>query len=74
MLMISNPSDKDDLLELTKQDWNVYPLRKKVLVQMLELKLESKEDNTMALELIRYVKKLIAELEPKNFDGDEKDI
>ncbi|GKC46882.1 hypothetical protein Tco_1064604, partial [Tanacetum coccineum] len=40
-----------------------YPLRKKVLVQMLELKLESKEDNTMALELIRFVKKLIAELE-----------
>ncbi|GJV88549.1 hypothetical protein Tco_1532487 [Tanacetum coccineum] len=39
-----------------------YPLRKKVLVQMLELKLESKEDNAMALELIRFVKKLIAEL------------
>ncbi|GJU19206.1 hypothetical protein Tco_1152548 [Tanacetum coccineum] len=47
-----------------------YPLRKKVLVQMLELKLESKEDNTMALELIRFVKKLIAELEPKNSDGN----
>ncbi|GKG02340.1 hypothetical protein Tco_0309976, partial [Tanacetum coccineum] len=28
------------------------PLRKKVLLQMLELKLESEEDNTMALELI----------------------
>ncbi|GJW92788.1 hypothetical protein Tco_0172460 [Tanacetum coccineum] len=51
-----------------------YPLRKKVLVQMLELKLESKEDNTMALELIRFVKKLIAELEPENSDGDEKDL
>ncbi|GJR15772.1 hypothetical protein Tco_0798424 [Tanacetum coccineum] len=51
-----------------------YPLRKKVLVQMLELKLESEEDNTMALELIRFVKKLIAELEPKNSDGDEKDL
>ncbi|GJT17300.1 ribonuclease H-like domain-containing protein [Tanacetum coccineum] len=36
-----------------------YPLRKKVLLQMLELKLESKEDSTMALELIRFVKKLI---------------
>ncbi|GJT01831.1 putative ribonuclease H-like domain-containing protein [Tanacetum coccineum] len=47
-----------------------YPLRKKVLLQMLELKLESEEDSTMALELIRFVKKLIAELEPKNFDGD----
>ncbi|GJR13281.1 putative reverse transcriptase domain-containing protein [Tanacetum coccineum] len=42
-----------------------YPLRKKVLLQMLELKLESEEDNTMALKLIRFVKKLIAELECK---------
>ncbi|GJU42514.1 putative ribonuclease H-like domain-containing protein [Tanacetum coccineum] len=47
-----------------------YPLRKKVLLQMLELKLESEEDSTMALELIRFVKKLIAELEPENSDGD----
>ncbi|GKC85948.1 hypothetical protein Tco_1141665, partial [Tanacetum coccineum] len=45
-----------------------YPLRK------IELKLESKEDSTMALELIRFVKKLIAELEPKNSDGDEEDL
>ncbi|GJZ41060.1 hypothetical protein Tco_0587946, partial [Tanacetum coccineum] len=51
-----------------------YHLRKKVLVQMLELKLESEEDSTMALELIRFVKKLIAELEPKNSDGDDEDL
>ncbi|GJT20698.1 hypothetical protein Tco_0890635 [Tanacetum coccineum] len=51
-----------------------YRLRKKVLVQMLELKLESKEDNTIALELIRFVKKLIVELEPENSDGNEKDL
>ncbi|GJY85246.1 hypothetical protein Tco_0499272 [Tanacetum coccineum] len=51
-----------------------YPLRKKVLLQMLELKLEFEEDNTMALELIRFVKKLIAELEPENYDGDEEDL
>ncbi|GJZ17412.1 hypothetical protein Tco_0553535 [Tanacetum coccineum] len=51
-----------------------YPLRKKVLLQMLELKLESEEDSTMALELIRFVKKLVAELEPKNSDGDEEDL
>ncbi|GKD32595.1 hypothetical protein Tco_1248104 [Tanacetum coccineum] len=51
-----------------------YPLRKNVLVQMLELKLESEEDNSMALELIRFVKKLITELEPENSDGDEKDL
>ncbi|GKE47254.1 hypothetical protein Tco_1478512, partial [Tanacetum coccineum] len=51
-----------------------YPLRKKVLVQMLDFKLESEEDNTMVLELIRFDKKLIAELEPKNSDGNEKDL
>ncbi|GJS72050.1 hypothetical protein Tco_0704891 [Tanacetum coccineum] len=51
-----------------------YPLRKKVLLQMLELKLESEEDSTMALELIRFVKKLIAELEPEDSDGDEEDL
>ncbi|GKE69313.1 hypothetical protein Tco_1527385, partial [Tanacetum coccineum] len=39
-----------------------YSLRKKVLVQMLKLKLESEEDSTMALELI------------KDFDGDEEDL
>ncbi|GJV66587.1 hypothetical protein Tco_1482096 [Tanacetum coccineum] len=36
-----------------------YPLRKKVLLQMLEKKLKSEEDSTMALELIRFVKKLV---------------
>ncbi|GJY19084.1 hypothetical protein Tco_0390575 [Tanacetum coccineum] len=51
-----------------------YPLRKNMLLQMLELKLESEEDSTMALELIRFVKKLIAELEPENSDGDEEDL
>ncbi|GKG15536.1 hypothetical protein Tco_0357859, partial [Tanacetum coccineum] len=40
------------------------PLRKKVMVQMLKLKLESEEDSTMALELIRFIKNLLAELEP----------
>ncbi|GJU46341.1 hypothetical protein Tco_1203607 [Tanacetum coccineum] len=51
-----------------------YPLRKKVLLQMLELKLESEEDSTMALELIRFVKKLVAELEPEDSDdiGEDK--
>ncbi|GKC30366.1 hypothetical protein Tco_1037660 [Tanacetum coccineum] len=37
-----------------------YPLRRKILLQLLELKLESEEDSTMTLELIRFVKKLIA--------------
>ncbi|GKF54452.1 hypothetical protein Tco_0161362, partial [Tanacetum coccineum] len=49
---------------------------KKVLLKMLELKLESKEDSTMALELIRFVKKLLAELVPEDSDpnGDEVDL
>ncbi|GJT03791.1 hypothetical protein Tco_0838253 [Tanacetum coccineum] len=40
-----------------------YPLRKKVLKQMLKLKLGSEEENTMALELIKFVKKILAVLE-----------
>ncbi|GKC68046.1 hypothetical protein Tco_1100644 [Tanacetum coccineum] len=51
-----------------------YPLRKKVLLQMLELNLESEEESTMALELIRFVKKLVPELEPEDSDGDEDDL
>ncbi|GKE34952.1 hypothetical protein Tco_1454274 [Tanacetum coccineum] len=51
-----------------------YPLKRKVLLQMLELKLESEEDSTMALELIRFVKKLITELEPEDSDGNEEDL
>ncbi|GJW76098.1 hypothetical protein Tco_0137780 [Tanacetum coccineum] len=33
-----------------------YPLMKKVLLQMLELKLESEDNNTMALKLIKFIK------------------
>ncbi|GKC88745.1 hypothetical protein Tco_1149394 [Tanacetum coccineum] len=53
---------------------NKYPLKKEVLSQLLKLKLETEEDNTIALELIRFVKKQIAELEPEDSDGDEKDF
>ncbi|GJV10968.1 hypothetical protein Tco_1352509 [Tanacetum coccineum] len=38
-------------------------LRKEVLMQMLKLKLGSEEESTMALELIKFVKKILAELE-----------
>ncbi|GJS11445.1 hypothetical protein Tco_0368241 [Tanacetum coccineum] len=40
-----------------------YPLRKEVLMQMLKLKLKSEEENTMELELIKFVKKILAKLE-----------
>ncbi|GJX28857.1 hypothetical protein Tco_0236936 [Tanacetum coccineum] len=53
---------------------NKYPLKKEVLSQLLKLKLETKEDSTMALELIRFVKKQIAELEPRDSERDEKDL
>ncbi|GJQ89969.1 hypothetical protein Tco_0001108 [Tanacetum coccineum] len=33
------------------------------IVQMLKLKLESEEESTMALELIRFIKKVLADLE-----------
>ncbi|GJT66784.1 hypothetical protein Tco_1018264 [Tanacetum coccineum] len=53
---------------------NKYPLRKEVLSYLLKLKLETEEDSTMALELIRFVKKQIVELEPEDFDVNEKDL
>ncbi|GJR74951.1 hypothetical protein Tco_0087316 [Tanacetum coccineum] len=34
-----------------------YHLKKEIVVQMLKLKLESEEESTMALELIRFIKK-----------------
>ncbi|GJZ82079.1 hypothetical protein Tco_0647073 [Tanacetum coccineum] len=49
-----------------------YPLKRKVLLQMLELKLESEEDSTMALKLIRLIKNQIDESE--GHDGGEKDL
>ncbi|GJZ12434.1 hypothetical protein Tco_0547664 [Tanacetum coccineum] len=47
---------------------------KEVLIKYAKLKLESEKDSTMALELIRFVKKLLAELEPEDSDGDEEDL
>ncbi|GJW94794.1 hypothetical protein Tco_0174466 [Tanacetum coccineum] len=46
--------------KLLEEEKKKYPLRKKVLFANVELKLESEEDSTMALELIRFVKKLLA--------------
>ncbi|GKB89812.1 hypothetical protein Tco_0962084, partial [Tanacetum coccineum] len=43
-----------------------YPLRKEVLMQMQKLKLESEEDDTMALELIRFIKKILVESEEQD--------
>ncbi|GJT59450.1 hypothetical protein Tco_1002983 [Tanacetum coccineum] len=62
-----------DLIIMFNQK-NKYPLKKEVLSQLLKLKLETKEGSPMALELIRFVKKQIAELESKDSDGDKKDL
>ncbi|GKB96881.1 hypothetical protein Tco_0983018 [Tanacetum coccineum] len=43
-----------------------YPLKKEILMQMLKLKLESEEESTMVLELIRFIKKVLADLESKD--------
>ncbi|GJT85084.1 hypothetical protein Tco_1066801 [Tanacetum coccineum] len=49
-LMVMFNSDDEDKFWNSQKDWNI---------------LESEEDSTMALELIRFVKKLLAELEPE---------
>ncbi|GJY18573.1 retrovirus-related pol polyprotein from transposon TNT 1-94 [Tanacetum coccineum] len=51
-----------------------YPLKKEILMQMLKLKLESEEESTMALELIRFIKKVLADLESLKqlADGNEE--
>ncbi|GJU40573.1 putative ribonuclease H-like domain-containing protein [Tanacetum coccineum] len=45
-----------------------YPLTKEVLTQMLELKLETEEESSMALELIKFVKQQLEEFEDSNDD------
>ncbi|GKF37674.1 hypothetical protein Tco_0114432, partial [Tanacetum coccineum] len=66
--LMVNPDDENEFWN-SHLDWIIvkkkYPLRKEVVMQMLKLKKESEEDSTMALELIRFIKKLLAELEPE---------
>ncbi|GJR74484.1 hypothetical protein Tco_0086849 [Tanacetum coccineum] len=45
---------------------NRYPLTKEILSQMLELKLETEEESSMALELIKFVKQQLEEFEDSN--------
>ncbi|GKC43749.1 hypothetical protein Tco_1061471 [Tanacetum coccineum] len=45
-----------------------YPLTKEVLSQMLELKLETEEESSMALELIKFVRHQLEEFEDSNDD------
>ncbi|GKF25895.1 hypothetical protein Tco_0081789, partial [Tanacetum coccineum] len=38
-----------------------YPLKKEILVWMINLKIEAEEESTMAHELIKFIKSQIAE-------------
>ncbi|GJZ16264.1 hypothetical protein Tco_0551941 [Tanacetum coccineum] len=68
LMIMFNPSDEDKFWK-SQQDWNVVSWKLHG-----SSGLESEEDSTMAFELIRFVKKLLVELEPKNSDGDEEDL
>ncbi|GJU48530.1 hypothetical protein Tco_1218085 [Tanacetum coccineum] len=62
LMFCSNPEEQDELFELDSMKEIIkkkYPLKKEILVQMLNLILESEEESTMALELIRFIKKII---------------
>ncbi|GJS95716.1 hypothetical protein Tco_0802684 [Tanacetum coccineum] len=63
-MIMFNPDDEDEFLELTAG----------LECSKLEVTWFFREDSTMALELIRFVKKLVAELEPEDSDGDEEDL
>ncbi|GKA88689.1 hypothetical protein Tco_0810453 [Tanacetum coccineum] len=60
--------DRDDTSKIEDSETGSY------ISQLLKLKLETEEDRTIALELIRFIKKQIAELEPEDSDRDEKDL
>ncbi|GJR54941.1 hypothetical protein Tco_1405462 [Tanacetum coccineum] len=51
---------------------NRYPLTKEVLSQLLNLKLETEEESTMALELIKFVKQQLEELGDSDDDDDDE--
>ncbi|GJT38004.1 hypothetical protein Tco_0937869 [Tanacetum coccineum] len=60
-------TDKEEVSTDRLDEENKYPLKKEVLSKLLKLKLETEEDSTMDLELIRFIKKQIAELESEDF-------
>ncbi|GJX80495.1 hypothetical protein Tco_0328644 [Tanacetum coccineum] len=71
LMIMFNQGDTADFWD-TQQNWklikNRYPLAKEVLSNMLELKLETEEESSMALELIKFVKQQLEEFEDSNDD------
>ncbi|GJZ92493.1 hypothetical protein Tco_0664558, partial [Tanacetum coccineum] len=68
LMIMFNPNDEDEFWN-TQQDSNIVSWK-----LHRSSGLESEEDSPMALEFIRFVKKLIAELEPEDSDGNEEDL
>ncbi|GKE16279.1 hypothetical protein Tco_1423856, partial [Tanacetum coccineum] len=68
-LMIMFSQDGAEEFWKAQQDWKIVCWK---LHNSSGIKLESEEDSTMALELIRFVKRQIVELEHDNSDGDEE--
>ncbi|GJS58580.1 ribonuclease H-like domain-containing protein [Tanacetum coccineum] len=57
LIVMFNPDEQDEFWN-SQHEWKKkYHLKKEIVVQMLKLKLESEEESTMALELIRFIKK-----------------
>ncbi|GJS48083.1 hypothetical protein Tco_1374371 [Tanacetum coccineum] len=52
---------------------NRYLLERSILSQMLDLKLQAEEESETALELIKFIKKQIEEMDLEMIKGDEKD-
>ncbi|GJX06664.1 hypothetical protein Tco_0194596 [Tanacetum coccineum] len=69
LIIMFNQSGNDKFWN-AQQNWKIVSWK---LHSSSGLKLETEEDSTIALELIRFVKKQIAELEPKDSDGNEED-
>ncbi|GJT23508.1 hypothetical protein Tco_0893445 [Tanacetum coccineum] len=75
-LTIASDEDKEVDYEILDKKYPIIEWRSEYLTTKpyaVTINRENEEDSTMALELIRFVKKQIAELEPKDSDGDEED-
>ncbi|GJU31802.1 putative ribonuclease H-like domain-containing protein [Tanacetum coccineum] len=69
LMIMFNPDDENEFWN-SQQDWNIVSWK-----LHSSSGLESEEDSTMALGvLFNIVKKLLAELEPEDFNGDEEDL
>ncbi|GJT67887.1 hypothetical protein Tco_1019367 [Tanacetum coccineum] len=71
LMVLFNPDEQDEFWN-SQHEWKIikkkFLYKKEILVQMLNLKLESEEESTMALELIRFIKKVLADLESEEQD------